>query len=423
MQNGNIEKTASTKLYNTTEDSDSIPRHITLLLTQSSNDYLEYMAYYSAATNKLNSTDWYMQVINNTNSELMVKSETKNWFSHKPDSQAVRQFKLSRLHSFLTLFFSNPLAFGSSPFVDMLYLTIDVNEDELKALKASHLKQLPECLNLIKQGKAEVLANYKDVYQRFAMLSFGRDDKILLLWGLHPEVAAKRSDQNLLKITLNPARHTESELQALFRWLKKAIGKNAKRKLLNSNVTRLDIALDIVGLHLPELLVDQTACTEYDYFLNESADEEVVGTQRIGSPQTSHLRAYNKLQKLIDEGPRDIPLLSFKEVPFQPIQISRLERVRKPHDSGGLKLIQLVYGLPYFLKGTKVYCPRLLLKLTEEQQKLVRKYGFMYWYTNHNGASVISVQELQAHEILINHSLLELAQKQALKHLKKLILG
>ena len=423
MQNGNIEKKVSTKLYNTTEDSDSIPRYIKLLLTQSSNNYLENMAYYSASTNKLNNIDWYMQTISNTNSELMVKTETKNWFSHKPDSQAVSQFKLSRLHSFLTLFFSNPLAFGSSPFVDMLYLTIDVNEDELKALKASHLKQLPECLSLIKQGKAEVLANYKDVYKRFAMLSFGRDDKILLLWGLHPEVAAKRSDQNLLKITLNPARHTESELQALFRWLKKAIGKNAKRKLLNSNVTRLDIALDIVGLHLPELLVDQTACTEYDYFLNESADEEVVGTQRIGSPQTSHLRAYNKLQKLIDEGPRDIPLLSFKEVPFQPIQISRLERVRKPHDSGGLKLIQLVYCLPYFLKGTKVYCPRLLLKLTEEQQKLVRKYGFMYWYTNHNGASVISVQELQANEILINHSLLELAQKQALKHLKKLILG
>lgn len=423
MQSSKLKKTESTNLYNTAEISDSITRHITLLLTKSSNDYLENMAYFSAATNKLNSTDWYMQVINNTNCELMVKSETKNWFSHKPDSQAVRQFKLSRLHSFLTLFFTNPLAFGSSPFVDMLYLTIDVNEDELKELKASHLKQLPECLNLIKQGKAEVLANYKDVYQRFSMLSFGRDDKILLLWGLHPEVAAKRSDQNLLKITLNPARHTESELQTFFCWLKNAIGKNAKSKLLNSNVTRLDIALDIVGLHLPELLVDQTACREYDYFLNESADEEVVGTQRIGSPETSHLRAYNKLQKLIDQGPWDIPLLSFSKVPFQPIQISRLERVRKPHDSGGLKLKNLVFGSQYFLKGTKVYCPRLLLKLTEDQQKLVRKYGFMYWYTNHNGASVISAQELQAHEIRINHSLLEQAQEQALKHLKKLILG
>lgn len=423
MQTNSSNQKAEQNLYNTTEVSDSIPRHIKLLPTQSSNDYLENMAYYSASTNKLNSIDWYMQTISNTSSGLMVKTETKNWFSHKPDSQAVSQFKLSRLHSFLTLFFSNPLAFGSTPIVDMLYLTIDVNEDELKALKNSHLKQLPECLKLIKQGKAEVLANYKDVYQRFAILSFGRDDKILLLWGLHPEVAAKRSEQNLLKVTINPARHTEPELQTFFSWLKNVLGKQAKSKLLNANVTRLDIALDIVGLHLPELLIDQTGCTEYDYILNEGADEEVVGTQRIGSPETSHLRAYNKLQKLIDAGPWDIPLLSFRKVPFQPIQITRLERVRKPHDSGGLKLISLAYGSQYFLKGTKVYCPRLLLKLTEVQQKLVRKHGFMYWYTNHNGASVISVQELQAHEIRINHSLLELAQVQALKHLKKLILG
>lgn len=423
MQIKSIKKKTERNLYNTTEVSDSIPIHIELLLTQSSNDYLDNITNYSSATNKLNSSNWYMQTIKNTDIELMIKTETKNWFRNKPGSQPVSPFELSGLHSFLTLFFSNPLAFGSTPFVDMLYLTIDVNEYELTSLKTSHLRQLPECLNLIKQGKAEVLANYKDVYQRFAMLSFGRDDKILLLWGLHPEVVSKRNKQKLLKVTLNPARHTEVELRTFFCWLKNAIGKNGKRKLLNSNITRLDIALDVVGLHLPELLIDQTGCTGYDYFLNESVDEEVVGTQRIGSPETSHLRAYNKLQKLLDIGPLNIPLLSFKQVPFQPIQISRLERVRKPHDSGGLKLKNLVYGPPYFLKGTKVYCPRLLLKLTEEQQKLVRKFGFMYWYKNYNGASVISVQELSIHEIRVNHELLEKVQEQALKHLKKLILG
>lgn len=419
--------------YNTTKESDSIintdqtsapiSSKISLLITKSSSDYLDNITYYSAATNRQLQPSQYADLVYSSGIDDLAKPEIKNWFSLKPDDQPVDKFNLSRLSSFLNLFLNNPMAFGSRPLVDMLYLTIKVTQKELKRLIDIHLKQLPAPFKVLKRGKAspDTIKNYQDVYQRFVFLGAGNEDKIMILYDIHPEVLAARPKQRLLKVTINPARYSETELQTFFCWLKDSIGVNAKKKLLTANVTRLDIALDIVGLHLPELIVNQAGCTEYDYWPNETSDDEVVGTQRLGEPSSGHFRAYNKLQKLLDKGPFRIPILSFKEVPFQPLQITRLERVRKPHDTGGLKLGSIWHQAQYFLKGTKIYCPRILLKLSENHQKMVRRYGFMYWFHKKGGSSVISVQDLEPFELKINNNLLEAEQRKVLRQLRGVI--
>ncbi|EJI85117.1 hypothetical protein AEST_22190 [Alishewanella aestuarii B11] len=415
----------SDSIINTDQTSATVSSKISLLITKSSSDYLDNITHYSAATNRQLQPSQYADLVYSSRMDDLVKPEIKNWFSLKPDDQQVDKFKLSKLSSFLSLFLSNPMAFGSRPLVDMLYLTIDVTRKELKQLIDIHLKQLPTPFKVLKRGRASPvrIKNYQDVYQHFALLGAGNEDKIAIFWGIHPKVLAARPKQRLLKVTINPARYSETELQTFFGWLKDSIGVNAKKKLLTANVTRLDIALDVVGLHLPELIVNQAGCTEYDYWPNETSDDEVVGTQRLGDPGSGHFRAYNKLQKLLDSGPFRIPILSFKKVPFQPLQITRLERVRKPHDTGGLKLGSIWHEAQYFLKGTKIYCPRFLLKLSEKQQKQVRKYGFMYWFTKLGGNSVISVQDLEPLELKINHNLLEAEQRKVLKQLKKAIIS
>ena len=433
MNTNHTKQNSAKNHYNTTKLSDSIintdqitdpaNHKISLLITKSSSDYLENITHYSAATNRQLQPHQYADLIHSSGIATLAMPEIKNWFSSKPDDQPVDKFKLSGLHSFLSLFLNNPMAFGARPFVDQMYLTIDVTQKELKRLSEMHLKQLPEPFKLLKSGRAspETIKNYQDVYQRFAFIGAGNEDKIAIFWGIHPKVLAARPKQRLLKVTINPARYTESELQTFFCWLKDSIGVNAKKKLLNAYVTRLDIALDIVGLHLPELIVNQAGCTEYYYWPNESSDDEVVGTQRLGEPNSGHFRAYNKLQKLLDVGPIRIPILSFKKAPFQPMQITRLERVRKPHDTGGLTLGQIWFKAQYFLKGTTIYCPRILLKLSEKQQKKVRKYGFMYWFSKLGGNSVISVQDLEPFLLNINHKLLEAEQRKVLRRLKNVI--
>ena len=247
--------------------------------------------------------------------------------------------------------------------------------------------------------------------------------KIIVYWGIHPEVREERPKQRLVKISLNPARHSPAEITAFFGWFKSLLGDDAQQIMEVANVTRLDIAMDLIGVPLPYLLVDRTNNRLRGFILNEKTNNRRVGTQRLGSIRSNRSIAYNKLRKYLDKGPYYVDLLVYDTAKKRYVPISRLERVFKFADSKKPICLGQLEKAPYFLKSTVFYNPMILMFLNATQRDRVEKYGFSYWYHEINrkrwklGRLLLDNRPLE-----VNDKQLKLLQVAALNGLKQLIL-
>ncbi|MEO3736106.1 hypothetical protein [Shewanella baltica] len=353
----------------------------------------------------------------------VVKTQLKAWFKDKPSNERLNHFRLLKLERYLSAILMNPLEYGAIPFVDMLYLTIDAPESVVSTLSTA-MKSVPtEHFKLFKTGTTKVLKNYKDMYQRFAMFENQVSSKIIVYWGIHPEVREKRSKQRLIKIALNPARHSSAEITAFFEWFKSLLGDDAQLIMEKANVTRLDIAMDLIGVPLPYLLVDRPNVQIRDFYPNVKEKVPHVGTQKFGCPVSSFFEAYNKVRKYLDVGPYYVDLLAYDTAKKRYVPISRVERVFKFADSKGAISLGQLEKAPYFLKGTVFYSPMILMFLNEIQRNKVMKYGFSFWYHMINCKRWKLSQFLFKHRTLeVNDEQLQSAQTAALIRLKRLIL-
>jgi hypothetical protein len=352
-----------------------------------------------------------------------VKTQLKAWFKGKPSNERLNHFRLLELGRYLSAILMNPLEYGAIPFVDMLYLTIDVPESVVSTLSMA-IKSVPtEHFKLFKTGTTKVLKNYKDMYQRFAMFENQVSSKIIVYWGIHPEVREKRPKQRLVKISLNPARHSPADITAFFEWFKTLLGDDAQQIMEVANVTRLDIAMDLIGVPLPYLLVDRTNVKLRSYYLNEKAKKSRLGMGRCGSPKSNRSYVYNKLRKYLDLGPFNVDLLVYDTAKKHYVPISRLERVFKFADSKNPISLAQLEKAPYFLKSTVFYNPMILMFLNATRRDRVEKYGFSYWYHEINRKRwKISRLLLDNRTLDVNDDQLKSVQVAALIRLKKLIL-
>jgi hypothetical protein len=352
----------------------------------------------------------------------VVKTQLKSWFKDKPSNERLNHFRLLKLERYLSAILMNPLEYGAIPFVDMLYLTIDVPESVVSTLSMA-IKSVPtEHFKLFKTGTTKVLKNYKDMYQRFAQFENHQSSLITVYWGLHPKVREVRPTQRLVKISLNPARHSPAEITAFFEWFKTLLGEDAQLIMEEANVTRLDIAMDLIGVPLPYLLVDRPNIMIRDFHPNEKAKLLCVGTQKFGCPKSNCSHAYNKVRKYLDVGPFFVNLLVYDAAKKRYLPISRFERLFRPADTVPISLGQLEKA-PFFLKGTVFYSPMILMFLNEKQRDKVKKYGFSYWYHEINRKRwKISRLLLDNRTLDVNDDQLKSVQVAALIRLKKLIL-
>jgi len=389
-----------------------------VISVHSGKTYIAGVNAYTQANNQL------CDLANLSNSSSKVfKTQLKAWFKDKPSNERLNHFKLLELGRYLSAILMNPLEYGAIPFVDMLYLTIDVPESVVSSLSMA-MKSVPtEHFKLYKTGTTKVLKNYKDVYQRFAMFDNQMSSKIIVYWGIHPEVREERPKQRLVKISLNPARHSPAEITAFFGWFKSLLGDDAQQIMEVANVTRLDIAMDLIGVPLPYLLVDRTNNRLRGFILNEKTNNRRVGTQRLGSIRSNRSIAYNKLRKYLDKGPYYVDLLVYDTAKKRYVPISRLERVFKFADSKKPICLGQLEKAPYFLKSTVFYNPMILMFLNATQRDRVEKYGFSYWYHEINrkrwklGRLLLDNRPLE-----VNDKQLKLLQVAALNGLKQLIL-
>uniref|UniRef100_UPI00372D519E hypothetical protein n=1 Tax=Shewanella sp. S23-S33 TaxID=3342769 RepID=UPI00372D519E len=248
-----------------------------VISVHSGSTYIAGVNAYTQATNQL------CDLANLSNHpSKVVKTQLKAWFKDKPSNERLNHFRLLKLERYLSAILMNPLEYGAIPFVDMLYLTIDAPESVVSTLSTA-MKSVPtEHFKLFKTGPVKYLKGSKEVYQRFAMFENQASSKIIVYWGLHPKVREERPKQRLVKISINPARHSPAEITAFFEWFKSLLGDDAQQIMEKANVTRLDIAMDLIGVPLPYLFFERTNNNLRGFILNEKANNLHVGTQRLG---------------------------------------------------------------------------------------------------------------------------------------------
>lgn len=410
------------RIYNTTDQSSNVSNINTLVTVNSINEYVNGLIDYTHATNQMIDKCEMARRIETAQWRKTVRIQQKDLLRNKRSDERLTTRQLIELDSYVRSFFIDPIAHGAAPLVDMLYLTVRVAPQVVSKLKQL-VKTMPEGdLKLDKTGPAKVLNNYHDKYQKFAIFQNAQGSKIYLYWGLHEKVKEQRPNQRLVKVTLNPARHSPAEITEFFSWFKGIIGKNADQLMREANVTRLDIALDIPGVYVPYLLVDRPNSPLRNYNLNESAIQPVVGTQKFGASNSSCFHAYNKVQKLIDVGPCFIPLLAYNADPLKLIPITRIERVFRFADSKKPKALSNIQKASYFLDGTNFYSPILLTLLTKKRQQIIWECGFSYWLTELASSEQLSSDLLKNCKLAVNTNQLEQSQTNALVKLKHLIL-
>jgi hypothetical protein len=346
------------------------------------------------------------------------------WFDLQNHNGYLSNDELRLLDDYLQTVLNNPIHTGFIPFCDALAFTIDAKEKQIKKLQTTfkqfehkEFKQTKKC-RLVRED----LPDSPEFFTFYSKFSFGKDKHIYVFWGLSDKVRKQRPDHRLLKISFNPARFNRDELIIFFDWLKSCRLFNYQKLMRSANVTRVDVAADLVGIHVKDILADKEKVHFFDYYPKEDSLSPFVQTQEIGNPERSKSLLYDKVFKLLGLGNPDITLPIFQN---SYVPIARYERRIKLRDFKALSLSKL-QDCPYFLDQTTIYSPSILRQLTPEQRKSIERYGFTYWLNillGEKPKQQHKVYELiQSNELNIAHEELQLLQNYMLKKLSELII-
>ena len=359
----------------------------------------------------------------NTTAHVAKKFVEKAWFSSKPIHEVISKERAILLHDLLQLVLSDPLAYTTLPIIDMLAFTLDLSSKQSRKWKRVLENFNSEDVHLFKRGPVSVLENCTERYQNFALFKVGSNASFIrVYWGLTPKIRNARPNQRLFKVEFNPARFSSDELEMFFSWLKSVKAFSYDKKMKIANVTRIDTALDFIGIPVSSIFIDKPNVFVFDFILNELPNGvKQVGTQIIGDPSSSNLKIYNKDQQVVDTRNQSVEMLAYKN--GQLVPITRVERKYKPADGTPLTLNELE-RTPYFLSDTKIYSPNLIRELSIKERKAIDLNGFAFWL------NILCDDAREGHvrwlmdsnEMFVNHDALFEVQRSHLEKIKNLIL-
>lgn len=345
----------------------------------------------------------------------------KAWFKSKPLNEPLTNESAVWLHDYQSLLLAEPMAYGLTPIIDNLAMTIDVDDDQLSKFEQALKRKEFDGFKIVRKGHPKYLDDCKEQYERFVKFSFGENRIIFIFWALKDSVRAVRANQRLMKISFNPARFTIKEIKSFFKWFKKAKICKYKTIMSEANVTRIDTAFDLPGIHAPNLIIDKPNVQYIDYIVNNINDgEKVLGTLYLGKQEDSHLTVYDKSIQLQAKENHHISLMVYKTGQY--IQMTRVERVYKPADGKAICLAELE-SAPYFLSDSVIYSPTILRELTKKERKLVREHGFSYWLYYECKRKNVILSLLERYKMYVNNDQLKLLQRAQLRQLKNIILS
>lgn len=316
---------------------------------------------------------------------------------------------------------ASPKSNLNHPIIDQLWITVPMSRRELYRLRRLVKGREYSAFCALNSHNLKYKGNHQEseIYKHCWHFKFSdqKDHRIVIYHGL----IGGNSRQHPLKIAFNPARFIRAEIKKFFSWIRNGkVFDDFTKSMSTSNITRLDIATDFIGISTPMFFAvnDISKHTNYEP-KRPSHDCELVQTQVLGNPAQSHYDVYSRNHKLLSVVTAGMLLLNDVG---EPIPITRVERCWRPQKSNTPCSLGNIEGAPSMWKSFSIYSPRLIKEIQSmEDKRFIARHGFSHWlYSNRSN---ISDNALKRERLYINKEEFDGMQRKGLKVLKKLILG
>lgn len=311
----------------------------------------------------------------------MLPSDLKSLASvckEKPFTVSATNKSLFHYHNLVASQLANPAQWLHIPIVDSLSFTARSSKAELKRLtKTLETKLITDRLNIRPRRKcSKEYAEEKKIrnyYKKTVGIRYrtdrGLSEPIYFSFGLK----TKDNDLSLkpLRFSYNPARFEPETLEKIFEALSDLKLFDCLLKTLQKAViTRVDLAIDTVGIPVPMLIVGQANVCNYKTYTNHAHidyGDINAATQYIGGLDKTHILVYDKVLKQLVKKQKHITVLLSPE--GNPFVLSRYEWCYKPQGNNGRKIkLKDLNTITYMFRGKKFFSPLLYREFDEDKQ-------------------------------------------------------
>lgn len=323
----------------------------------------------------------------------------------------------------LQSYLANPSAWGLYPIIDSLCFTVDANSIELKKLdeyiKSPECKKIFKVENHYRRNKYDLEDQIKNFYKNRLRLTWRNSSaSIYISYGLNSSGTGQRP----VRISFNPSRFTRIQLKKVFKTIKNSgVFNDYKMTVEDANLTRLDLAFDLIGIPTPLVILSKAGVENYSFFpkIQIDDDEILAQTVRAGIATSNTTMIYSKMQKILNLNQKHLALIVDKSK--QPIHLARFERGLKPQAYGNpMKLVELA-NAPYMLAQTKIYSSLAIKQFGSNVQQDILRIGYMPWAEQHSAGLSAHKEALKRYEVFVNHAWFKSQQERVLRNLLKCI--
>jgi hypothetical protein len=280
---------------------------------------------------------------------------------------------IDHLYSYDTLLRSQiatPATWGLRPVIDSINFTAPASKKELRKihelldgndLEDFGLHAVMDTGNhKAYRAEAKVRNYYRHTYRIRLLNADGtRSEPIYFSYGSNINV--RKSKRKALRFSFNPARFSEGQINELFSNLNETgVFKNLALTLDAANITRIDLALDFIGIPAPMLCIAQSNVKKY-FALPKDPEDGIGQTFYIGTRNKTRVVIYNKIAKQLSKRQRHVAGLAGPD--SNPFEIVRLEWVMMPQGNNGKELkLRDLNKLSYLFRAKTFYSPLIYLE-------------------------------------------------------------
>jgi len=409
---------SNTSMYLASTSKDVI---ITILI------YLESIVLYRAAHNKFVPKAQHSKVIKQAPLNIADTKALKYALKNATTGNVLTSAKgLYFNDELLSMQLAAPKKTACYPIPDKLQFTVSITEKEAEAL-LKHYKDIFRGSSFL-ATKTQPKRKQRQYYKEARKFSLKRDSSAVIYMFLGDN-AERQTKHNLLIIDCIPARFTRKELNEFFYLLMSSkLIRNYKAKMRQANVTRCDIAIDLLCIPTPLAIIDKPRVAK---FSNHSKHAEknlpYVQSIYISEPSDSHNIVYSKTEKLIElpnaKTTKRLPILLNEE--NNPLSVTRFEHSYQPQQSGTSLCLKDLHTMSDLFKSVEVYGSGVLRTLNEDQLQQALKDGFIVSLKNeyHEAAFKARTDALKRYSLYINRDEFKAMQQDVLRKLKKCIIS
>ncbi|WP_348727863.1 hypothetical protein [Rheinheimera texasensis] len=302
---------------------------------------------------------------------------------------------LTQNHLLIADQLNNPVNWQLYPTVDGLSFTLDASDTELKRLerffnvKNKHpklkMKKDVKSKKGKKSEKGSVMLSYEEeikernLYKKTVQVHLRKEDCEHMRVSLGLKGDKKKNKMRPVRFSFNPARFKGKQLRKLFQLIREAdVFNDFNKTLSDANVTRVDIAIDLIGVPTPMIIATQGTAVHYSSHpkpgTEENDEKPFVETMYSGAPKKSHFTLYSKVDK--QEQRKQTHVVIIKGPDEKPLSLVRGERVYKPQHSGSKFKLKDLEKAPSLFKSLKFYSPLAYCRLDEDDKGYALKFGY-----------------------------------------------